>query len=137
MLIDTGHNARKEIRIGSYPEPESVPGANNPAFNPNTITVDPDTGVRTVPVGASLAATDGVLVDDTQYLRAQVVRKLGDYGRLDRGGQLIIPHIVTGIAIGTQIKDLKSAAGSHPVKGVVIGIEYRFLKPQQTILDIS
>lgn len=143
MYVETGGSHKKELRRNSFPHPESVPNAAQIAalnsVQPCIDPITPQVNEFTDKLGGNPGNDDAALRDDTILLQNLVKRKLSDFGCVPKGGRLIIQGIIPGLEVGTPFGSISNTAigGEYQVNGMIQSIEYKFSRPQQSILEIA
>lgn len=93
----------KEIRVDSYPIPQSSGG---------TVAADLDG------IGATAS-----LRDDTLKLEDHVSKRIKDFGRVDKTGYIFIRDILAPLEPGKMVRNLKNTSGDdYPLSGVITAV---------------
>ncbi len=95
----------KEIRVGSYPQPESTGGTSKTS----------------------------ILRDDSIETLEHAKRRIQAYGKLMRGGQLVFPHLLFAWNVGQKVSTLKTGNSVYPIYSPVRRILFD-PRRQKTIL---
>ena len=93
-----------EARIDSWPTPEAAQSTAN--------------GNTPAPAKNRLDGENGPLVDDRNRAQEHSEERLGYQGRLDRGGDLILPYLDFTWSPGHMVGNL----GNYPIRGCVRGV---------------
>lgn len=104
----------------------------------------PNTTVGDWPVPQSVAgatAQTNTLRDDTAFAQQHLNRKTADYGRVNRSGRLVYPHLYSMFRPGYQIQDMLNVGAStstFPIRAVCVAIVFQAGKGQNaTVLMLG
>lgn len=138
LAIDTGALLAFEERstqFPPYPIPQSLKFPNKSTVDENgipTTTNYPAAGDQS-DAAVAIFGDAIVLRNDTQYAINQANRKLREFGRLDRSGELVSDRIDLGAEPGQMIDQINNSDGTNfPVKALTSKVIHNFDAPQST-----